>query len=132
VGWAHSVAAIIKDAADQQSLRACPGRTVAVALLCELSLDVLEQVSIKDRRMLCRTELAFEDDLVLAWIGGGLVAAVAGLWTVLVYTFPPKHEDGGSSGAQANCGGIAIGGNVSGTTITASSVTNSNCSPKQK
>jgi hypothetical protein len=69
---------------------------------------------------------------VLAWIGGGLVAAVAGLWTVLVYTFPPKHEDGGSSGAQANCGGIAIGGNVSGTTITASSVTNSNCSPKQK
>jgi hypothetical protein len=47
---------------------------------------------------------------VLAWIGGGLVAAVAGLWTVLVYTFPPKHEDGGTSGAQANCGGIAIGG----------------------
>jgi hypothetical protein len=65
VARAHSVAAIIKDAADQQSLRACPGRTVAVTLLCELSLDGLEQVSIKDRRMLCRTELAFEDDLAM-------------------------------------------------------------------
>jgi hypothetical protein len=69
---------------------------------------------------------------VLAWIGGGLVILAAGLWTVFVYMFPPKHEDGEHSGAQANCGGVAIGGNVTGTAITAGSATNSDCSTKQK
>jgi TIR domain len=69
---------------------------------------------------------------VLAWIGGGLVVLAAGLWTGFVYIFPPKHEDGAPSGAQANCGAVAIGGNVSGTTITAGSATNSDCSDQQK
>jgi hypothetical protein len=68
---------------------------------------------------------------VLAWIGGGLVVLAAGLWTVFVYIFPPKHEDGVPSDVQASCGGIAIGGNVTGTTITAGSATNSDCSNKQ-
>jgi hypothetical protein len=68
---------------------------------------------------------------VIAWIGGGLVVLAAGLWTVFVYIFPPKHEDGAPSTAQANCGGVAIGGNVSGTTITAGSATNSDCSNEQ-
>jgi hypothetical protein len=68
---------------------------------------------------------------VLAWIGGGVVVVAAGLWTAFVYIFPLKHEDGGRSSAQANCGGVAIGGNVTGTTITATA-TNSDCSVKQK
>jgi hypothetical protein len=56
--------------------------------------------------------------------------AVAGLWTAFVYIFPSKHEDGGHSSVQANCG-VAIGGNVTGTTITAAP-TNSDCSTRQK
>jgi hypothetical protein len=50
---------------------------------------------------------------ILSWIGGGAVVVIAAAWAVFVYIFPshrPAH-------AQANCGSIAIGGNVAGTNI---------------
>jgi hypothetical protein len=65
---------------------------------------------------------------VLAWIGGGMVVVAAGLWTAFVYIFPPKHEDGGSSRIQANCG-VGVVGDVNGATITVAP-TNSDCSTK--
>jgi hypothetical protein len=65
---------------------------------------------------------------VLAWIGGGVVVVAAGLWTAFVYILPAKHEDGRPPRVQANCG-VAVGGNVTGATITAAP-TNSDCSTK--
>jgi hypothetical protein len=62
---------------------------------------------------------------VLGWLGGGLVVAVAGLWVAFVYFVP--HQ------IQANCGSVAVGGNISGgATITASSTANPDCAPKAK
>ncbi|SHN86912.1 hypothetical protein SAMN05444170_6913 [Bradyrhizobium erythrophlei] len=52
---------------------------------------------------------------VLAWLGGGFVVLAAGAWTVFVYLTPPKSMDRPS--VRANCGGVAIGGNVTGATI---------------
>jgi hypothetical protein len=75
---------------------------------------------------------------VLGWLGGGLVVAVTGLWVVFVYFFPaPKSPDAKTSeptppSVEANCGGIAIGRDVSGSTITAGTITNSDCPPKPK
>jgi hypothetical protein len=65
--------------------------------------------------------------VVLGWLGGGLVVAATGLWAAFVYLFPPKATD-----VQANCGGVAVGGNVTGTTITAGTTTSSDCSTKSK
>src|SRR5262249_11085967 len=62
VARAHTIAAIIEDAAHEQSLRACPSRSVATALLGELSLNSLEQIPIKDRGMICAADLALEVD----------------------------------------------------------------------
>jgi TIR domain-containing protein len=69
---------------------------------------------------------------VLAWIGGGLVVVAAGVWALFVYVFPPKKDTSDAPNTQASCGGVAIGGNVSGSSITAGSTTNSECSPKSK
>jgi hypothetical protein len=76
---------------------------------------------------------------VLAWLGGGLVVVATGLWAVFVYLFPPgksleakSPEPGAPSSIQANCGGIAIGRDVIGSTITAGTTTNSDCPPKPK
>jgi hypothetical protein len=73
---------------------------------------------------------------VLGWLGGGLVFAVTGLWAVFVYFFPhskaPEATKASEPSVQANCGGIAIGRDVSGSTITAGSTTNSDCPPKPK
>jgi TIR domain len=71
--------------------------------------------------------------VVLGWLGGGLVVVATGLWAAFVYLFPhhtpvePKATD-----VQANCGGVAVGGNVTGTTITAGTTTSSDCSTKPK
>jgi hypothetical protein len=54
----HTIAAVIEDAARQQSFRARLGRAIAVVLLCKFQLNGLEQVTIEDRWMLCRTDLA--------------------------------------------------------------------------
>jgi hypothetical protein len=75
---------------------------------------------------------AFRNREILGWIGGGVVAVAVG-WAVFIYVFPPKKIDApGTSGAQAKCGGVAIGGNVTGATITAGTATNSDCSTKPK
>src|SRR5262245_59958487 len=53
---------------------------------------------------------------VLGWLGGGLVVAAMGLWAAFVYFFPaPKSTQPVS--VQADRGSIAIGGNITGTTI---------------
>jgi TIR domain len=75
---------------------------------------------------------------VLSWLGGGLVVAATGLWVAFIYLFPaPKSPEAKSPeptppSVQANCGGIAIGRDVTGSTIAAGSTTNSDCAPKPK
>jgi TIR domain len=73
---------------------------------------------------------------VLGWLGGGLVVAVTGLWAAFVYFFPPgKPPEAKSSPpvtVQADCSAIAIGGNVTGATITTGGTTNTDCAPKPK
>jgi len=57
---------------------------------------------------------------VLGWLGGGLVVAATGLWAAFVYFCPaPKSSEVKAPEAtplsvQANCGGIAIGRDVTG------------------
>jgi hypothetical protein len=75
---------------------------------------------------------------VVGWLGGGLVVAVTGLWAAFVYFFPPgkspeaKSPEPTPASIQANCGAIAIGGGVTGSTITAGGTTNTDCAPKPK
>ena len=74
---------------------------------------------------------------VLGWLGGGLVVAATGLWAAFVYFVPLKSPEATSSepmppSVQANCGGIAIGRDVTGSTITAGTTTYSDCPPKPK
>ena len=72
---------------------------------------------------------------VLGWLGGGLVVVATGLWAAFVYFFPPGKSPSPEltpPSVQAKCGGIAIGRDVSGSTITAGTTTNSDCAPKPK
>jgi hypothetical protein len=75
---------------------------------------------------------------VLSWIGGGLVVAVTGLWVAFVYFFPaPKSPETKSAepmppSVQADCGGVAIVGPVTGATITGGTITASDCAPKSR
>jgi hypothetical protein len=74
---------------------------------------------------------------VLSWLGGGLVVAATGLWAAFVYFFPPVKSQEAKSpvpavNVQADCSAIAIGGNVTGATITTGGTTNSDCAPKPK
>ena len=63
---------------------------------------------------------------VLSWLGGGLVAAAAGVWAVVTYVWPASHD-----GAKVVCTqqGIAIGGNVSGSTVTNTTSGSKNSAP---
>jgi hypothetical protein len=61
---------------------------------------------------------------ILAWIGGGLAVAIAGLWTALVYFSTPDKTTTSSPNVEASCGSVGVGGSVSGTTITASNAGN--------
>ena len=73
---------------------------------------------------------------VLGWLGGGLVVLATGLWVAVVYFFPPQKSSEPQSSepmpptVQADCGGVAIGGNVSRSTITGGAATSSDCAPK--
>ena len=73
---------------------------------------------------------------VLGWLGGGLVVAATGLWVAFVYFFPTvkspeaKFQEPTPPSVQAYCGGIAIGRDVTGSTITAGTTTNSDCASK--
>jgi len=75
---------------------------------------------------------------VLGWLGGGLVVVATALWAVFVYLFPPgkspqaKSPEPIPASVQADHGGIAIGGNVTGATITTGGTTNSDRSAKPK
>jgi hypothetical protein len=64
----------------------------------------------------------------LSWLGGGAVVIITGLWAVIVYVFP-HHVP---ANVQAHCGSVAIGGNVTGTTITGGTTTSTDCSVKPK
>jgi hypothetical protein len=63
---------------------------------------------------------------LLGWIGGGLVAVIGALWTVFAYFHPAPDEKSGppQKRIEAICGSVAIGGDVSGTTIMAGSSNN--------
>jgi len=92
---------------------------------------------------------------VLGWLGGGLIAAATGLWAAFGPLFSPsakppegevskpavtrvekpasaRGEKPASASVQADCSGIAIGGDVSGATISTGARTNSDCAPKPK
>jgi hypothetical protein len=56
---------------------------------------------------------------VLAWIGGGLTAVIIGLWTAFVYFSDTPKITASSPNVQASCSSVGIGGNVSGSTVTA-------------
>jgi hypothetical protein len=60
---------------------------------------------------------------MLTLIDSGLVVVVGGLWTAFVYFFPaPEHKPNSpQKQIEADCGSVAIGGDVSGATITAGS-----------
>jgi hypothetical protein len=71
----------------------------------------------------------------LTWLGGGAAIAAGGLWTAFVYFFPPQSPSKPAPApvaVEADCGGVAVGGNVSGSTITAGDTANSDCAPKSK
>jgi hypothetical protein len=63
------------------------------------------------------------DRALLGWIGGGLVVLATGLWVVYVHFYPAPEAKPGPPQKQieADCGSVAIGGDVSGATITAGS-----------
>jgi hypothetical protein len=65
---------------------------------------------------------------ILAWIGGGLAAAIIGLWTTFVYFFDKFKTSASTPGVQASCGSVATSG-MFGNTITTSNT--GNC-PEQK
>src|SRR5262249_2919321 len=75
---------------------------------------------------------------VLSWLGGGLIVVATGLWAAFVYFFPaPKSQETKSlqptpPSVQADRGGIAIGGNVTGATITTGGTANSDSASKPK
>jgi len=70
---------------------------------------------------------------ILTWLGGGAVVIIAGLWAAIVYFFPAhKPSELRPADVQANCGGVAIGGTVTGTAITAGTTTSADCSTKPK
>lgn len=58
---------------------------------------------------------------VLAWIGGGIVVVASGAWAVFIFFWTPSSSPPPGSGPQTNVeasdGGVAIGGDVSGSTI---------------
>jgi hypothetical protein len=58
---------------------------------------------------------------MLTLIGGGLVVVIGGLWTAFIYFFPAHEAKPPQKQIEAECGSVAIGGDVSGATITAGS-----------
>ena len=64
---------------------------------------------------------AEENQKLLGWIGGGLVVLAGGLWAVFVHFYPAPEAKPPQKQIEAECGSVAIGGDVSGATITAGS-----------
>jgi hypothetical protein len=59
---AHAVAAVIEEAADQETLGFGPFGLVVVDLLIELGLDGIKKVLIENGRLLTFEDFALEDD----------------------------------------------------------------------
>ena len=68
---------------------------------------------------------------LLGWGGGGIAVVIGALWAAYYFS-PPSVPASPSTSVTANCGGIAVGGNVSGATITAGSVASADCAPRTK
>jgi hypothetical protein len=73
--------------------------------------------------------VGYKNREILTWIGGGLAMIIAGLWTVFVYLSRLAKTTASSPSVEASCGSVGVGGDVTGTTITAGNI--SNC-PEQK
>jgi hypothetical protein len=70
---------------------------------------------------------------ILGWAGGGLVVVASGIWAVTVHLFPPpKPKDVRPTQIEALCGGVAVGGSVSGSTITGGATSSADCSTRPK
>ena len=69
---------------------------------------------------------------ILGWAGGGAMIVAAGLWAVITYLYPSSSGSSAkpSMSVEANCGSVAVGGNVSGSTVTAQNTT-ADCSSKK-
>jgi hypothetical protein len=68
---------------------------------------------------------------ILSWLGGGIVVVVTGIWFAIIHFFPTqKPAERENPHVQASCGGVAIGGNVTGATIKAGIAAGSDCSMK--
>jgi hypothetical protein len=66
---------------------------------------------------------------VLGWLGGGVVIVIGALWAAFVYFMPASKTASPPVGVEANCGSVAAGRDITGTTITA---TGADCAPKPK
>jgi len=70
---------------------------------------------------------------IVGWISGGVAVAIAGLWTALVFLFPPqKGSEAKGANVEASCGSVAIGGNVTGAVVSSGAVNASDCSTKTR
>src|SRR6266513_1938458 len=63
MAWGHSVATVVIDATDQQGFGFAACDRVIVALVVELGLHRVEEITIEDRGLLAGEDLALEDDL---------------------------------------------------------------------
>jgi hypothetical protein len=66
---------------------------------------------------------------ILSWLGGGAVVVTAGLWAAFIFFFSEqsKHHPPGVD-VQATCGGVAVGGSVTGSNIASGTTSISDCS----
>jgi hypothetical protein len=57
---------------------------------------------------------------ILAWLGGGAIILAGGLWTAVTFFWSPDAPSPGKSSTniEARYGSTAVGGNVTGSTIT--------------
>jgi hypothetical protein len=58
---------------------------------------------------------------ILGWIGGGLVVVAGAIWTIFVFFWtphaPPENNGPQTPKIEATSGGVAIGGDVTGSRI---------------
>jgi len=68
---------------------------------------------------------------ILSWIGGGIVVVISALWAAFVYFAPPSKPVSQPASVTASGGGVAIGGNITGSNITVDGATSAGA-PKPK
>jgi hypothetical protein len=78
-----------------------------------------------------------EHRTVLSWLGGGVVAVISALWAVYIFfhsapATSPAASKPTAAEIRANCGSVAIGGNVTGATITAGNTPGSDCTTEPR